>query len=131
MEKKEEEKKEEVKEEEEQGAGSDGSETYFECEEDDQGFLFKDTYFEDEDSLEYVYDPMKLSLNSSYSSQSPFPSSPPQIPPSYGSPFPVTSLGPPSPQLQWGSNQQCTHCCGSSDETEEDCTGQRLRVTTL
>ena len=134
-----EQKKEE--EEEEEGAGSDGSETYFECEEDDQGFLFKDTYFEDEDSLEYVYDPMKLSLNSSYSSQSPFPSSPHQIPPSYGSPFPVTSLQPPSPQLQWGSSnllgsssglqqQPCPDCCGSPgpDETDEDCSGQSVSV---
>ena len=119
------------KEEEQEGAGSEGSETYFECEEDDQGFLYKDTYFEDEDSLEYVYDPMKLSLNSSYSSQSPFPSSPHQIPPSYGSPFPVT-LGPPSPQ-QWGSNllgtpsaqqQQCPDCCGPGPDEREDCTGQ-------
>ena len=132
----EEEKEEEQEEEEEEGAGSDGSETYFECEEDEQGFLYKDTYFEDEDSLEYVYDPMKLSLNSSYSSQSPFPSSPHQIPPSYGSPFPVTSLGPPSPQMQWGSNllgapsglmqQPCPDCCGppGPDATDEDCTGQ-------
>ena len=111
---------------EEEGEGSEGSEAYFECEEDEQGFLFKDTYFEDEDSLEYVYDPLKLSLNSSFSSQSPFPSSPHQIPPSYGSPFP------PSPQHQWGANllgapspqQQCPGCCGPGPGETEDCTGQ-------
>ena len=117
--------KEKEEKEEEEGVGSEGSETYFECEEDEQGFLYKDTYFEDEDSLEYVYDPMKLSLNSSYSSQSPFPSSPHQIPPSYGSPFPVT-LGPPSPQ-QWGSNptpQQCPDCCGPGPDETENCAGQ-------
>ena len=107
---------------EEEGVGSEGSETYFECEEDEQGFLYKDTYFEDEDSLEYVYDPMKLSLNSSYSSQSPFPSSPHQIPPSYGSPFPVT-LGPPSPQ-QWASNPTCPDCCGPAPDETENCAGQ-------
>ena len=120
------EKEEKEEKDEEEGVGSEGSETYFECEEDEQGFLYKDTYFEDEDSLEYVYDPMKLSLNSSYSSQSPFPSSPHQIPPSYGSPFPVT-LGPPSPQ-QWGSNptpqQQCPDCCGPGPDETENSAGQ-------
>ena len=116
---------------EEEGVGSDCSETFFECEEDEQGFLYKDSYFEDEESMEYVYDPMKLSLHSSYSSQSPFPSSPHQIPPSYGSPFPVP-LGPPSPQ-QWGpsllgsstlSQTQCSDCGAQGSDQNEDCTGQ-------
>ena len=117
--------------EDEEGVGSDCSETFFECEEDEQGFLYKDSYFEDEESMEYVYDPMKLSLHSSYSSQSPFPSSPHQIPPSYGSPFPVT-LGPPSPQ-QWGpsllgsstlNQTQCSDCGAPGPDQNEDCTGQ-------
>ena len=45
------EKEEKEEKDEEEGVGSEGSETYFECEEDEQGFLYKDTYFEDEDSL--------------------------------------------------------------------------------